>query len=282
MIKNLLIRLPWENIYIVSTTLFLIIGIFLIYDNSIRKNVLKQKGSLRRTAHEIAGGIRDKNINKKYEAIRNLITLLLLLISCVTVFSNVKKGVMLLLVSLAIYFFSQPEDKILGRKSPYRKGKELIKKTREEALKQELFTITVQLKNLIISGDGKSLSVNYVLSRLIPYTNLSKPYFTQLLMLNMKGMGTEAQSIFSDNFGFKAASDFAYILLKLDELPASEFLIQIDAVLTELKEERNTYFAKKQVMTENLLFTLASIEIVALLINYMVLVLVNTIGMMQF
>ena len=263
------------------TCIALGIGMWLIFDGLILSKNLRSINGASITIKEIVNGI-SKGGKDAYESIRKVIVFLGFVIAAITLLRDLKKALIIAIIVTFAYIISAPEEKIYGIKSPYVFAKEKILKAKRGALRNELTATTVQLKNLILSNGSKGLTTHYVLERLIPYTSLTKPYFVQLLSMNMKGEGKEAAKIFSDAFGFKLAEDFVYILLRLDELSSQEFLPQLDALLENFNEEKKTAQEKKRTATDTLIFALASAQVIAVIGNFIVLIFINTISQIGF
>ena len=263
------------------TCIALGIGMWLIFDGLILSKNLRSINGASITIKEIVNGI-SKGGKDAYESIRKVIVFLVFVIAAITLLRDLKKALIIAIIVTFAYIISAPEEKIYGIKSPYVFAKEKILKAKRGALRNELTATTVQLKNLILSNGSKGLTTHYVLERLIPYTSLTKPYFVQLLSMNMKGEGKEAAKIFSDAFGFKLAEDFVYILLRLDELSSQEFLPQLDALLENFNEEKKTAQEKKRTATDTLIFALASAQVIAVIGNFIVLIFINTISQIGF
>lgn len=263
------------------TCIALGIGMWLIFDGLILSKNLRSINGASITIKEIVNGI-SKGGKDSYESIRKVIVFLGFVIAAITLLRDLKKALIIAIIVTLAYIVSAPEEKIYGIKSPYVFAKEKILKAKRGALRNELTATTVQLKNLILSNGNKGLTTHYVLERLIPYTSLTKPYFVQLLSMNMKGEGKEAAKIFSDAFGFKLAEDFVYILLRLDELSSQEFLPQLDALLENFNEEKKTAQEKKRTATDTLIFALASAQVIAVIGNFIVLIFINTISQIGF
>ena len=272
--------LSWIDILKI-TCIALGIGMWFIFDGLILSKNLRSINGASITIKEIVNGI-SKGGKDAYESIRKVIVFLGFVIAAITLLRDLKKALIIAIIVTFAYIISAPEEKIYGIKSPYVFAKEKILKAKRGALRNELTATTVQLKNLILSNGSKGLTTHYVLERLIPYTSLTKPYFVQLLSMNMKGEGKEAAKIFSDAFGFKLAEDFVYILLRLDELSSQEFLPQLDALLENFNEEKKTAQEKKRTATDTLIFALASAQVIAVIGNFIVLIFINTISQIGF
>lgn len=254
--------------------MLMLFGGHLIFSGTTEKYKIKRKikaSSIKETFH--LGGI---NAAEKYVRIRRIITMFLAVYGIYIMLYSIKKGIMFLLFVFILYLASSPVENFGKRRSLYKVGKDAYRNFRREGLKQELIGITIQLKNLIVSAPEKTYSTNYVLSRLIPYTKRTKSYFTDFSLLYSAGEKEEGIILFEDGFGFKQATDFITILLKIDELPANEFLPQIDVLLTSFWEENETYQEKKLERQTSLLFSLSSAEIMALILDFVVVVIMST------
>ncbi len=246
---------------------FLLLGGYLIYLGTIGKDrVVRQINFASAVESLNLSGI---SANKRYKRIRNILFALFAFLSIYKMSIAFTNGLILLLLSVALYFLSAPKDYFGKKETPYKKCKDLFIKKRRERLKQELIGITIQLKNLLLSAAGeKSFSTTYVLNRLLPYTKSTKKYFVDLTILHSVGEKDKAISLFENAFGTKQAADFVNILLKLDELPAQDFLPQIDLLLDGFWEERESYYDNKTKTQGQMLFLFASVPIALLIADF--------------
>lgn len=220
---------------------------------------------------------------KRYIAARALIVLALLFASVYSfLFLNMHLSIKLVLVAAALFLVSVPKDTFLGRPTPFSKMIESIARRHLEAKDDELMTVITQMRNIIISRGGSAISADYLLSSLLRFTKVSKPQFIQALKLIRRGDSKGAYLYFMNHFGTRLGEDFATIILKLDELPPKEFLDQLDIFQAEIKEKKKTIKSRRQEKAKLIMVTLASLELMIVILNFMYVILADTMAKMSF
>ncbi|MFV0516529.1 MAG: hypothetical protein ACK5MV_03970 [Aminipila sp.] len=144
----------------------------------------------------------------------------------------------LLIISIAFYYITSPKETMNGRTSPLYYVLTKLRSRRLEKMDEELAGIIMQMQNIIISNDN--MSADYLMTRLLPFTNLTKQAFAMSLRFVRQGDARMATTSFSKHFGTKLGESFANIIVKLDVLPADEFKEQLRAIQKRAESERRT------------------------------------------
>ncbi|MDD2569431.1 MAG: hypothetical protein PHQ49_07295 [Clostridia bacterium] len=273
-------------IIIISAT----ISFSLIYDGFFSKNIIKQKIQMSRVYKEFLNSLSDKTKDdvfgkigirlsiKKYTAYRNLIATMLLLWS----FYNAINGqpqtsIKTTLVLLVLLIVTVPKNEIIkGIKSPFKMCFDLAYKRRQTVIDKELINVISQMRNLIISND-KSLSADYILTRLVPHTNQSKEIFVQTHSFLQKGRKNDAAKYFKTAYNTWLGGEFSQVLLKLDTLPANEFLQQIEILQESIEDIKDTDASRKIETKKTLLFTYATLQIMLIIFDFIYIVMTDSI-----
>ncbi len=222
------------------------------------------------------------NMNmKKYNTIRKLILFLVLLMGVL----NFLKGDILgarkvLMIGLAVYYLSHPAQSVRGRKTLFSYILSALKCHRANAMDEELAGIILQMKNILISSN-QQMSANYLLTRIIPFTNLTKKPFTTALRYIRQGESEKAGMFFEELFGTKLGSLFATILIKLDELPASEFKEQLDNIQKKAESERRTRKEKRRTRVNSARYIVAMIQGFVIAVIFMYLLVIDSIKTLE-
>lgn len=289
------INLQIQDFYYLALILGGIKAFSLIYDGFFMHNAIAYKPSLKRSINKVFQTLSDKNADEifkkvginlsiqRYTAYRNIIMIVIIAMAFIKATQGDAKSAMKLLIcSIGFYILSYPKDIFKGRKTPFKYLFDSIYATRLAKKDEELMTVVSQMKNLIISHGSVAISTDYILTRLIGFTNISKPNFIQTLALIRKGEREKAYEVFSRDFGTKLGVEFAKIMIRLDSLPASEFLEQISILQESVKEKKQTLKERKIQQKKLLVYVLASLELSVIIFNYVFIVLYDTMQMMKF
>ncbi len=211
------------------------------------------------------------NINK-YQTIRKLILLFFLFLGVLNLIKgDVIEARKYLLWGIIIYYLSFPKEKQHGKKTLFYYALYRLKKHRADAMDEELTGIIMQMKNIIISRQ-EEMSANYILTRLVPFTKLTKKAFIEALRYIRQGENEKACKNFEKTFGTKIGTMFANIIVKLDELPVNEFIEQLGSIQKKAEAERRTRKNSKKTKINTIRYTFALSEgfVIALLFMYLI------------
>lgn len=274
---------------------FLTAGFLMIKGAFLNSREIKYKRSLKRSMKKFFDEICDspederfirygiKISMKQYAAVRTLMVLALFLIAAYSfLFLDLDYAIKLALAAAALFLISMPKDTFLGKPTPFFRIMQSIANRYLEAKDDELMTVITQMRNIIISRSGNAVSADYLLSSLLRFTKVSKPLFIHALKLIRRGDSKEAYLYFMNHFGTRLGEDFAAIILKLDELPPKEFLDQLDIFQAEIKEKKKTTKSRQQEKAKLIMVTLASFEMMIVILNFMYVILADTMAKMAF
>jgi hypothetical protein len=224
----------------------------------------------------------------KYSGIRNAAVIVIMLFLAVGAGfgQDVLRGTLLLII---LYAGSAPKEHftLFGKKrrTPFRLVLDGMRKLHFERADDELAKTITQFKNLVATADdGRLYAPDFVLESLMRHTSLTRPTFVRAVMHCRKGDIEGASECFGNEIKTRLGSDFGMMVLKLDSLPPKDFMVQITALQTGVREERRTKEAKKSESTARKLFALASVTITAIMFDYMYLLfahLANQMGMVM-
>lgn len=280
--------------YYLLILMVLAYGIMLVVDSFYMKSsaYIGYKPNLKRTVSEVIFSLGDKGSDeifqrigislsmRKYTAFRNLIIILMLFWSVLLFLKlNNDKALKIFVFTVGLYFTTYPTDRIGNKKTPFKIILDTLYQNRLLRRDEELMIVIVQMKNIILSCN--SVSSDYILTRLLRFTNLTKPIFIQTLSLIRRGRREDAYKYFSDSFGTKLGEDFARIILILDSLPPKEFLDQLEIFQESLKENQETKVEKKSQRNKQIIWLLASAEIVIIIFNFVYIILADTMQAMS-
>ncbi len=284
-----------QEIYYFAVVLVMLKGFSLVYDSFLMRNVIAYKPSLKRSANKMLQALSDKNVDEvfrrvginlsiqKYTAYRNILMLTIIIMAAIKGINNdVENTAKLLVYAAGIYMLTYPKDTFRGYKTPFKYLFDMIYASRLAKKDEELMSVISQMKNLILSRNSNSISTDYIFTRLIDYTNISKHNFIQALALIRKGERSKAEALFAKDFGTKLGSDFSKIMVRLDYLPATEFLEQITILQESVKGKRQTLKEQKMQRKKMTIYVLAALELSLIIFNYIYIVLFDTMQIMRF
>jgi hypothetical protein len=218
---------------------------------------------------------RDAGVNlsaAKYQGVRNLLIVaaMLFLATNAVLGEPVLKQALLIIV---LYVATKPDEYFtVGKKklkTPFKTALDAMRKVHFERLDNELAKAVVQLKNMIATNPERLYSTDYVLEQLMKHTRLTRPTFARTIMLYRKGEKEAAADLFTGEIKTKLGHDFGMIVLKLENLPPRDFMIQIETFQVSMREERQTRELQKGESTSRKIFLLASITVMAIMFDYM-------------
>lgn len=286
-----------EFIVYVLLLLLIVAGAFLINEGFLggSKYIAKYKFSLRRSTKRIVNIFRDSTVDeifmnagirlsmKKYTTIRSfgILLLICMMIICVTnedYIQSVRLGIFLLITYLVTY----PKNSIKGKKTPFKLILDVMYKNRQDRKDTELFSAISQMKNVILAHNSSAVSSDYLFSKLLRFTDVSKPIFLKTQNLIITGRKEEAGKYFAEAYGTKFGKDFSRIIPKLDELHPKEFLDQLILFQNNMRELYQTKKEKEQSRNMMIMTALSTMELTIFMINFMYLIFVDTLQYMKF
>ncbi|WP_312648903.1 hypothetical protein [Aminipila sp.] len=217
------------------------------------------------------------NMNiEKYNLIRKVVIVGLLLLGILKLMhGDIVTTRKFLVLGLFLYYLTYPKEMVHGRKTLFYIIMTRLKKRRAEMMDEELTGIIMQMKNIIISS-GEDISANYILTRLIPFTKLTRKAFISALRYIRQGENETATTSFEETFGTKLGSMFANVLVKLDELPAEEFREQLNVIQKKAESDRRTRKNKKMTKLNTIRYMFALAEAFIIAGNFMYLIVIDS------
>lgn len=264
------------RLFYIAVILIFMIGVRLVgegfFSNSLTKQVRYRKDAAYRII-SLKEDLLDRGIDplflklglkvsmRRYMAIRKIMLSAMLLLSILKACeADYRHSLLLFLIMLLALRLSSPKlQNNKGKKTFFAGITDMALKRRNDRLDEELTGIIIQMKNIIISKKT-GISAVYILTRLIPFTNLSKDAFTASLRYVRQGKMAEAASAFSMRFGTKLGEAFSRVILNLDSLPPAEFLEQLTNLQKTAMEQHNTRKEKHLMNMQNLKRSLAYLE----------------------
>ena len=138
---------------------------------------------------------------------------------------------------------------------------------------REIYRAISQLINLFTIKGETILGSNYILEEIIKTTRVTKPVYLKMLSMWNMNMQEEAADYFADAIGTKAARDLSRLFLKLDYISPKELKSQLVHYQNNIKTERTTARESVNERNGNLIYAVAIISAVAVLLNFLVIVL---------
>ena len=286
-----------EFFFYLLILLLIIEGVFLMKESFLggRKNIVRHQMSLKRGAKRIITDLKDSGTDeifvnagiklsvKKYMAIRNLALLLLFCMAALSLLSgDLRGGSRLVLILAAGFLLSYPKSMVRGKKTPFKMVLDVMYKNRQDRKDEELFSVVSQMKNVILAHNASAVSSDYLFTKLLRFTNISKPIFLKTQNLIIMGRKDEAGKFFSEAYGTKFGKDFSRIIPKLDELHPKEFLDQLILFQNNMRELYQTKKENRQNRNMLIMTALSTLELTIFMLNFMYLVFVDTLQYMKF
>ncbi|WP_206457886.1 hypothetical protein [Anaerovorax sp. IOR16] len=219
---------------------------------------------------------------RRYNAIRKLLLIVIGLLAIMYVMKgDIDFSIRLILFGIGLYYLLSSKEKFGRRKTVFARFCDAFSKRRGCAMDEELTGIIMQMKNIILSKKNGT-SADYILTKLIPFTNFSKAAFQTALYFVRQGRVSDAGEAFEERFPTSLGKSFARVMVKLDELPPEEFLKQLTIVQNNALEEHRTREEKKLVHIQHIKLMLAFCEAILIMGNFVYLVLIDTLDAMSF
>lgn len=146
----------------------------------------------------------------------------------------------------------------------------------------EIFQQCVFLRNLAFLQEERELSADYIFEMLITISGSMKGIYIEMLKLYRRGKEEEAFAYIGREIGGRIGPNFARLLRKIESLPPSEILSQIESFQETLREKRVSENSK-MVEKHSLIATIcATLVIFSILINFtVVVVMLDTMRMLR-
>lgn len=145
----------------------------------------------------------------------------------------------------------------------------IVDEKRKEKLDQELYSVLVHMKNLSLAG-GSIISSDYLIEAIMKFTYTTKKHFNNLLIYWRIGQYEEAKKYFIMGIDTNLSKGLINILATLDDLDIKEFIEQINLLLENYRNEKQTKRIKKQENISNLIFIPIIITAFLILLNFVV------------
>ena len=286
--------MQYEQIYYMGVILLAYFAFNLIWDSLFSKNIIKQKITLRGLYSDFINSFSDKNYDqdlvkagiklsiKKYIAYRNLLLLLMLVIAICNLYQKRNDITFKWLVACYILMFlSTPKQEIIkGKRSPFKVTVDWIYRKRQQALDNELISVISQMRGMIVSN-GKNISGDYLFTRILPYTKISKPIFTQVHSFLMLSRKEKAAEYFVESYGTKLSSRFASIILKIDKVESKELLKEMEIIQKSITEEKKTLSERKRQTKMSIIFTVACVQVALLIMNLIYIIQMDAVSILK-
>lgn len=285
------------TVYYLAVLTSFIAGVYLIYDAFvIQKGAMqiryragpvyrfkKIKSAVMDTGQDqifVKAGL--KLTMRKYRALRKICFLTCILIGIAALLQNKYFGAEISIsTGIIFYTISYPSREFRGKNTIFSKVLLRLQSKRANAMDEELTGIILQMKNIIISNN-QDMSANYIFARLLPFTKITEPVFSTSLMYIRQGELQKSGNVFEEMFNTKIGSSFSQIIMKLDELPPKEFLEQLDLVQKKAIAEHRTRKEDRKVRVNTLRRLFAILEAVLIMGNFVYLILIDTLLLMNF
>lgn len=250
-----------------------------IFDVRYRAGPLYRYRKLKEVLHSshqdaafLDAGINNMNF-VKYKTIRKLILYGFLILAGLKLI----RGKMLLAklnigLGVFIFYITSPQ------KSFFTYILKNLSKKRKDAMDEELTGIIIQMKNLILSCDD--VSADYILTRVLPFSKLSKPAFSEFLKNMRRGDAKTAGKRFTESFGTKLGGLFANVLILMDELPQREFIEQLDMLKQRAESEHRTRREAKNANVNILRYGVAMLEGFLIVADFLYLICIDSIKLL--
>jgi hypothetical protein len=287
-----------QRVYIFMEILLLASGAWLVGQGFFKRRLpvrfrLSPRRVFRKAAFALMGGGEDEIFREagiklsleKYALLRNLIAIAAALFIAAGAIQG-DPPLRPLAILAILYFASRPCEYFqIGKKrrrTPFRVCLDRIKRLHSERIDAELSRAITQLKNMIATRQDRLHSTDGALEFLMRPAALTRPIFARAILLWRRGDPEGARNCLMGALKTRLGHDFAGILMKLDSLPAQEFLSQLAALQEALREEKETRLAKRQEASGMWVFALASLILTVVLFDYMYILFTHLLRAMAF
>lgn len=134
---------------------------------------------------------------------------------------------------------------------------------------RELYTIIIQLKNMVVSQQNSPCILSYMLSKVIRFTKYTKPQFIKFITLIDLNQEKQAKKRFIEEINTPLARDLVYVLIQLDKIKPVEVVNQLDALQKRVENENITVKNKKEELYSDLMYVMPTILCFLILLNFL-------------
>lgn len=266
-------------IYTTAISASLVLG-FLLINNfyglgeiAIKKKTRLLAGIKDRTGDSLFQNAGIRLSLKRFNAIRDTGLILLSIVAFAMfaggIYSSFLKTIF---AGIAVYLLTYPKEYVYGKRTPFKVVLDLLRKNYLESKDLELMSVITQMKNLSVSNKEKPISAVFMLKELMRFTKVTKPVFAKTVTLLIRDGPREASGYFAEAFGTKLGENFAAVILKLDELNPMEFTAQLELFQISIREMKKTKKNKRQENEANIMFVLASLQVLLITMNFIMMV----------
>lgn len=134
---------------------------------------------------------------------------------------------------------------------------------------KELYTIIIQLKNMVVSQQKAPFTLSYMLSKIIRFTKYTKTTFIKFISLLDLNEEKQAKKQFIKEINTPLARDLVYVLIQLDKIKPIEVVNQLDALQKRVENENVTIKNKKEELYSDLMYVMPTILCFLILLNFL-------------
>jgi len=177
---------------------------------------------------------------------------------------------LLVVALLALYFFTDPQTRVLGSKPPIIRLLNNIQSSKRKQYNTELYLLVSQLRNTFKIYGTNAPSSTEIFEEVIRYTNKTKPIFQKFLSYWISGDQDQAVKYFERAIGTNEATKLAQLFEKLDSLPPEELDSQFKTFQDIFRAQRETERTKSDEAKSNIVFTLVVTTCFAIMIDFII------------
>lgn len=176
-------------------------------------------------------------------------------------------------VYCVLYALSFPALELGGKDTPLMLVINVIEKKNLEEKNKEILRVISQIKNIALTQKDKPLSAEFVLGEVFKFTSKTKPVFGKLIYLWSMGNYMEACEFLAKEVDTPEGRELSNILYKMEYMEPKELNTQLELLQNSISQERKTKREKKGELISNLLYVSVMASTMAVLINFIVVVL---------
>jgi hypothetical protein len=143
-----------------------------------------------------------------------------------------------------------------------------LEKDRREKSEVEIYEAVSFMRNIIVIGEGKSLSSDMLIEQLILRKGYLLPTYSGMLHLLRQNQRDEALMYFTDFLSIKISEDFARLLIQWDEIEPKQLQETLISLQNSIREARLTSLKKRDEAISDLIYLPVVINIILVFLNF--------------
>jgi len=174
----------------------------------------------------------------------------------------------IIIAAFIVSVSAQPIERVGRFLTPYGWICHNLRERKKLRIDEEIFEAMSFLKNIAASGRNSHSGSDSTIEQLAGYSDLLKPIYFRMLNLLRINRREEAIDYFAQAAGTRISRDFGRLLIRLDEISASELEETLLSYQKSIREVKVTRQKQQDEMTSDLLYLPVVINVMLIFINF--------------